>query len=93
MDLPTLNGKRRAVCFSKERYMIFKELGESGEQCFMITSYDTDDSDILINDCIKVSKIPLNFNKAKNKVYSGIKSVIVYMHVWILKEKLQIYLL
>ena len=42
----------------------------------MITFCDTNDSDILINDCIKVSKIALDFNKAKDTVYSDIKSVI-----------------
>ena len=61
MDLQTLNGKRRAVCFSKDRYIIFKELDESGEQGRMITSYDTNDNDILINDCTKVSKICIRF--------------------------------
>ena len=76
MNLQTLNGKRGAVCFSKDRYIIFKELDESGEQGCMITSYDTNDNDILINDCTKVSKIVLDFNKAKETVYSDIKSVI-----------------
>ena len=76
MNLQTLNGKRGAVCFSKDRYIIFKELDESGEQGCMITSYDTNDNDILINDCTKVSKIVLDFNKAKDTVYSDIKSVI-----------------
>ena len=38
MDLQTLNNKRRAVCFSKDRYIIFKELDESGEQGCIITS-------------------------------------------------------
>ena len=75
MDLQTLNGKRRAVCFSKDRYIIFKELDESGEQGCMTTSYDTDDNDILMNDCNKVSKIALDFNKAKDTVYSDIKSI------------------
>ena len=42
----------------------------------MITSYDTNDNDILINDCTKVSKIALDFNKAKDTVYSDIASVI-----------------
>ena len=42
----------------------------------MITSYGTSDNDILINDCIKVSKIALDFNKAKDTVYSDIKSAI-----------------
>ena len=76
MDLQTLNGKIRAVCFSKDRYIIFKELDESGEQVCMIRSYDTNDNDILINDCTKVSKIALEFNQAKDTVYSDIKSVI-----------------
>ena len=76
MDLHTLNRKRREVCFSKDRYIIFKELDESGEQGCIITSYDTNDNDILINDCTKVSKIALDFNKAKDTVYSDIKSVI-----------------
>ena len=76
MSLQTLNGKRGAVCFSKDRYIIFKELDESGEQGCMITSYDTNDNDILINDCTEVSKIVLDFNKAKDTVYSNIKSVI-----------------
>ena len=57
MDLQTLNGKGRAVCFSKDRYIISKELDESGEQGCMITSYDTNDNDILINDCTNVPKI------------------------------------
>ena len=57
MDLQTLNGERRAVCFSKEGYIIFEELDESGGQGCMITSYDTNDNDILINCCTKVSKI------------------------------------
>ena len=42
----------------------------------MITSYGTSDNDILINDCTKVSKIALDFNKAKDTVYSDIKSAI-----------------
>ena len=42
----------------------------------MITSYGTSDNDILINDCTKVSKISLDFNKAKDTVYSDIKSAI-----------------
>ena len=57
---PTNVGKRRAVCFSKDRYIIFKELDESGEQGCMILSYDANDNDILINDCTKVSKIALS---------------------------------
>ena len=69
MDLQTLNGKKRAACFTKDRYIIFKELDESGEQGCMITSYDTNDNDILMNDCNKVSKIALDFNKAKDAVY------------------------
>ena len=76
MDLQMLNVKRRAVCFSKDRYIIFKELDESGEQGCMITSYETNDNNILINYCTKVSKIALDFNKAKDTVYSDIKSVI-----------------
>ena len=80
-----MNGKRRAVCFSKDRYIIFKELDECDEQGCMITSYDKNDNDILINDCTKVSKIALDFNKAKDTVYSDIKSVInefsLYTHV------------
>ena len=76
MDLQRLNGKRRAVCLSKDRYIVFKELDGSGELDCMITSYDTNDNDILINDCTKVSKLALDFNKAKDKVYSDIKSVI-----------------
>ena len=60
----------------KNRYIIFKELDESGEQGYMITFYDTNDNDILINDYTKVSKLALVFNKAKNTVYSDIKSVI-----------------
>ena len=76
MDLQTLDGKRRAVCFSKDRYMIFKELDESGEQGCMIISYDTNDNDILMNDCTKTSKIPFEFNKAKDAVYSDIQSAI-----------------
>ena len=76
MDLQTLNGKRRAVCFSKDIYIIFKELGEGGEQDCMITSYDTNDNNIIINDCTKVSKIALDFNKAQDTSYSDIKSVI-----------------
>ena len=60
----TLSGKRRA------------ELDESGEQGYMITSYDTNDNDILINDCTKVSKIALDINKAEDTAYSDIKSVI-----------------
>ena len=71
-----LNGKRRAVCFSKDTHIIFKELDESGEQGCMITSYDTNDNDILINNCTKVSKVALDFNKAKYTVYSDIKFVI-----------------
>ena len=51
----------------------------------MITFYDTNDNDILIHDCSKVSKITLDFNKAKDTVYSDIKSVInefsLYTHV------------
>ena len=74
--LQTLNGKGRAVCFSKDRCIICKELDESGEQGCMITSYDTNDNDILINDCTKVSKTALDFNKAKDTVYSDIESVI-----------------
>ena len=42
----------------------------------MITSYGTSDNDILINDYTKVSKIALDFNKAKDTVYSDIKSAI-----------------
>ena len=42
----------------------------------MITPYGTSDNDILINDCTKVSKIALDFNKAKDTVYSDIKSAI-----------------
>ena len=42
----------------------------------MITSCGTSDNDILINDCTKVSKIALDFNKAKDTVYSDIKSAI-----------------
>ena len=42
----------------------------------MVTSYDTNDNDILKNDCTKVSKITLDFNKSKDTVYSDIKSVI-----------------
>ena len=76
MDLQTLNGKRRAVCLSNSRYIILKELDKSGEQGCMITSYDTNDDDILINNCTKVSKITLDFNKVKDTVYSDIKSVI-----------------
>ena len=76
MGLQTFNGKRRAVCFSKNRYIIFKELDGSGEQGYMITSYDTNDSNILINDYTKMSKLALDFNKAKDTVYSDIKSVI-----------------
>ena len=76
MGLQTFNGKRRAVCFSKNRCIIFKELDESGQQDYMITSYDTNDKDILINDYTKVSKLALAFNKAKDTVYSDIKSVI-----------------
>ena len=76
MDLQTLNGKRRAVCLSNSRYIILKELDKSGEQGCMITSYDTHDDDILINNCTKVSKITLDFNKVKDAVYSDIKSVI-----------------
>ena len=76
MGLQTFNGKRRAVCFSKNRCIIFKELDESGQQDYMITSYDTNDKDILINDYTKVPKLALAFNKAKDTVYSDIKSVI-----------------
>ena len=76
MDLQTLNGKRRAACFSKDRYIIFKELDESGEQGCMIASYDTNDNDILVNDCTKVPKIALDCNKAKDTVYSDVQSVI-----------------
>ena len=42
----------------------------------MITSYDTNDNDILQNDCTKVSKIALDFNKAKDTVYFDMKSAI-----------------
>ena len=42
----------------------------------MITSYDTNFNDILTNDCTKVPKTALCFNKAKDTVYSDIKSVI-----------------
>ena len=76
MDLQTLNGKRRAVCFGKDIYIIFKELGAGGEQYCMITSYDTNDNNIIITDCTKVSKIALDFNKAQDTSYSDIKSVI-----------------
>ena len=76
MDLQTLNGKRRAVCFSKDRYIIFKELDESGEQGCMIKSYHTNDNNILINHCTKVSKITLDFHKTKDTVCSDFKSVI-----------------
>ena len=48
MDLQRLNGKRRAVYFSKDTYIIFKELAESGKQGYMITSYNTNDNDITI---------------------------------------------
>ena len=41
-----------------------------------MTSYDTYDNDILINDCTKVSKIALDFDKSKDTAYSDIKSVI-----------------
>ena len=49
----------------------------------MITSYDTNDNDILINDCTKVSKIVLDINKAKDTVYFDVKSFmsLVYIHV------------
>ena len=50
----------------------------------MITSYDTNFNDILTNDCTKVPKTALCFNKAKDTVYSDIKSVInefTYIHV------------
>ena len=40
----------------------------------MITFYNTNDNNILINDCTKVSKIALDFNKAKDTVYSDTKS-------------------
>lgn len=63
MDLQTLNGKRRELCFSKERYITFKELDESGDEGCMITSYDKIDKEILENDCTKVSKIALGFNE------------------------------
>ena len=56
--------------------IIFKELDESCEQGRMITSYDTNFNDILTNDCTKVPKTALCFNKAKDTVYSDIKSVI-----------------
>ena len=75
-DIQTLNGKRRAVCFSKDRYTIFKELDESGEQGCMITSYDTDDNDILINGCTKVPKIALDFYKANDTGYFDVKTEI-----------------
>ena len=42
----------------------------------MIAFYDTNDNGILINDCTKVSKIALDFNKAKDTVYSDIRFVI-----------------
>ena len=42
----------------------------------MITSYDTNDNDILINDCTKVLKIASDFNKVKDAVFSDIKSFI-----------------
>ena len=76
MDVQTLNGKRRPLWFSKDTYIIFKEPDGSGEQSYMTTYYNTNDSDILINDCTKVSKIALDFNKAKDTVYSDTKSVI-----------------
>ena len=41
----------------------------------MITFYDTNDNDNLINDYTKVPKLALVFNKAKDTVYSDIKSV------------------
>lgn len=63
MDLQTLNGKRRELCFSKEKYITFKKLDESGDEGCMITSYDKIDNEILENDCIKVSKIALGFNE------------------------------
>ena len=55
MELQTLNGKRRAFCFIKDRYIIWKELDENGEQGCMITSCYKNDNDILINDYTKVS--------------------------------------
>ena len=42
----------------------------------MIASYDTNANNILINDCTKVSKIALDFNKAKDTVYFDIRFVI-----------------
>ena len=42
----------------------------------MIKSYDTNYNDIVMNDFTKVVKIALDFNKAKDTVYSDIKSVI-----------------
>ena len=74
MNLQTLNGKRWAICFSKDIYIIFREPEESSKQGCLITIYNTNDNNILINDCTKVSKIALDFNKAKDTVYSDTKS-------------------
>ena len=71
-----MNYKRGAVCYSKNRYIIYKELDESRKQGCLITPYNTNDNDILIDDCTKVSKIALDFDKSKDTSYSDIKSVI-----------------
>ena len=76
MDLQTSNGKKRAVCFCKDRYRIFKELDESGDQGCVILSYDQGDNDIIINDSSKVSKSALNFQRSKEIKYFDINSII-----------------
>ena len=76
MDIQTCNGKKRAVCFCKDRYRIFKELDESGDQGCVILSYDQGDDDIIINDSSKVSKSVLNFQRSKEIKYHDINSII-----------------
>ena len=75
MDIQTNIGKRRAVCFSKDRYIIFKGLHGSDDSGCVIRHYVRSQDDILINDSCVVCKVSVDFEKLTNTSVTKIKTI------------------
>lgn len=68
--------KIRAVCFSKDRYPIFKELNDSSSSGCMIKRFTKSDEDVMIDDQSTISKIDLSFDKCTTVTVNPIRKII-----------------
>ena len=67
------------------RYIIYKKLDESAEQGCMITSYDANDNNILINDCTKALLTKLHYPLIRLRIqYILILNLLLISLVYIL---------